>query len=43
MYYRHSWNAYGPSSCSQTYLACALAHPVCLLGFIARYFHLPRL
>jgi DNA replication protein DnaC len=33
----------GPTGCGKTYLACALAHNACLLGFTARYYRLPRL
>ena len=33
----------GPTGCGKTYLACALAHKACLMGFTARYFRLPRL
>jgi DNA replication protein DnaC len=33
----------GPTGCGKTYLACALAHKACLIGFTARYYRLPRL
>lgn len=33
----------GPTGCGKTYLACALAHRVCLDGFTTRYYRLPRL
>ena len=33
----------GPTGCGKTYLACALAHKACLLGFTAKYYRLPRL
>lgn len=33
----------GPTGCGKTYLACALAHKACLLGFTVRYHRLPRL
>ncbi len=33
----------GPTGCGKTYLACALLHKACLLGFTARYYRLPRL
>lgn len=33
----------GPTGCGKTYLACALLHKGCLLGFTARYYRLPRL
>jgi DNA replication protein DnaC len=33
----------GPTGCGKTYLACAMAHKACLMGFTARYFRLPRL
>jgi len=33
----------GPTGCGKTYLACALAHKACLLGFTTRYYRLPRL
>lgn len=33
----------GPTGCGKTYLACALAHKACLLGFTVRYYRLPRL
>ena len=33
----------GPTGCGKTYLACALAHKGCLIGFTARYYRLPRL
>ena len=28
----------GPTGCGKTYLACALAHKACLIGFTAKYF-----
>ena len=33
----------GPTGCGKTYLACALAHKACLLGWTAKYYRLPRL
>lgn len=33
----------GPTGCGKTYLACAIAHKACLMGFTARYYRLPRL
>lgn len=33
----------GPTGCGKTYIACALAHKACLIGFTARYYRLPRL
>jgi len=33
----------GPTGCGKTYLACALAHKACILGFSAKYYRLPRL
>ena len=33
----------GPTGCGKTYLACALVHNACLLGFTAKYYRLPRL
>lgn len=33
----------GPTGCGKTYLACALAHKACLIGFTSRYYRLPRL
>ena len=33
----------GPTGCDKTYLACALAHKACLMGFTTRYYRLPRL
>src|SRR3990167_1181230 len=33
----------GQTGCGKTYLACALAHKACLIGFTARYYRLPRL
>lgn len=33
----------GPTGCGKTYIACALAHRVCLDGFTCRYYRLPRL
>jgi len=33
----------GPTGCGKTYLACALAHKACLMGFTTRYYRLPRL
>src|SRR5579872_729001 len=33
----------GPTGCGKTYIACALAHRVCLDGFTSRYYRLPRL
>lgn len=33
----------GPTGCGKTYLACALVHKACLLGFSGRYYRLPRL
>jgi len=33
----------GPTGCGKTYLACALAHKACLIGFTTRYIRLPRL
>jgi DNA replication protein DnaC len=33
----------GPAGCGKTYLACALAHQACLIGFTAKYYRLPRL
>lgn len=33
----------GPTGCGKTYIACALAHNACLLGFTSRYYRLPRL
>lgn len=33
----------GPTGCGKTYLACALAHKACLIGYTARYYRLPRL
>jgi len=33
----------GPTGCCKTYLACALAHKACLIGFTTRYIRLPRL
>jgi DNA replication protein DnaC len=33
----------GPTGCGKTYLACALAHQACLVGFTVRYYRLPRL
>jgi len=33
----------GPTGCGKTFLACALAHKACLIGFTARYYRLPRL
>ena len=33
----------GPTGCGKTYLACALAHKACLIGFTTRYYRLPRL
>lgn len=33
----------GPTGCGKTYLACAMAHKACLLGFTAKYYRLPRL
>lgn len=33
----------GPTGCGKTYLACAIAHKACLIGFTSRYYRLPRL
>lgn len=33
----------GPTGCGKTYLACAMAHKACLMGFTSRYYRLPRL
>jgi len=33
----------GPTGVGKTFLACALAHAACRLGFSARYYRLPRL
>jgi DNA replication protein DnaC len=33
----------GPTGCGKTYLACALAHKACMIGFTVRYYRLPRL
>lgn len=33
----------GPTGCGKTYIACALTHKACLMGFTARYYRLPRL
>jgi len=33
----------GPAGVGKSYLACALAHQACRLGFSARYLRLPRL
>ena len=33
----------GPTGCGKTYIACALAHKACLIGFTSRYYRLPRL
>lgn len=33
----------GPTGCGKTYLACAIAHKACLMGFTSRYIRLPRL
>jgi DNA replication protein DnaC len=33
----------GPTGCGKTYIACAIAHKACLMGFTSRYYRLPRL
>lgn len=33
----------GPTGCGKTYLACAIAHKACLIGFTVKYYRLPRL
>jgi DNA replication protein DnaC len=33
----------GSTGCGKTYLACAMAHKACLIGFTSRYYRLPRL
>ena len=33
----------GPTGCGKTYLACALSHKACLMGFTSQYYRLPRL
>ena len=33
----------GPTGCGKTYIACAMAHKACLIGFTSRYYRLPRL
>ena len=33
----------GPTGGGKTYLACAIAHKACLIGFTSRYYRLPRL
>lgn len=33
----------GPTGCGKTYLACAMTHKACLIGFTSRYYRLPRL
>jgi DNA replication protein DnaC len=33
----------GPTGCGKTYLACAIAHQACLIGFTVKYYRLPRL
>ncbi|MDI6773442.1 MAG: IS21-like element helper ATPase IstB [bacterium] len=33
----------GPTGAGKTFLACALAHAACRLGFTARYYRVPRL
>jgi DNA replication protein DnaC len=33
----------GPTGCGKTYLACALSHKACLIGFTVKYYRLPRL
>jgi DNA replication protein DnaC len=33
----------GPTGCGKTYIACALAHHACLMGFTVQYYRLPRL
>src|SRR5690348_14584098 len=32
----------GPTGCGKTYIACALTHEACLVGFTAKYYRLPR-
>ncbi|MDP3268530.1 MAG: ATP-binding protein, partial [Legionella sp.] len=32
-----------PTGCGKTYIACSLAHKVCITGFSSRYYRLPRL
>ena len=33
----------GSTGCGKTYIACAMAHKACLIGFTSRYYRLPRL
>jgi len=33
----------GPTGTGKTFLACALAHKACLMGYTSRYYRLPRL
>lgn len=33
----------GPTGCGKTYIACAMTHKACLIGFTSRYYRLPRL
>lgn len=33
----------GPTGSGKSYLACAMAHKACLMGFTSRYYRLPRL
>lgn len=32
----------GPTGCGKTYIACALAHQACRMGYKVRYFHMPK-
>lgn len=43
-YITHSHNLLitGPTGCGKTYIACAMGHQACRMGFKVRYLHLPR-
>jgi DNA replication protein DnaC len=40
---KHNVLLIGPTGTGKSYLACALSHKACLMGFAARYVRLPRL
>jgi DNA replication protein DnaC len=40
--HRHNLLITGPTGCGKTYIACALGHQACRMGFKVKYLHLPR-
>lgn len=39
---KHNLIITGPTGCGKTYLACALGHQACRMGYKVRYLHLPK-